>query len=568
MATELTNTNPLDFPRYVKSLRPSLPESLPSYVDDELEKVSEALTTLEEASNNHADARVEEERLVRVTEDEALAARITTVEAEFQAADSVALARIEAEEIARSTADEALASRVTTVEAEFGTAISDATARITVEELARATADEALASRIETTEAEFRAADSLAKALVRSEAYARSTEDEAIAVRIDTVEADYQTADATISASVTSEAIARANADEALASLVETVEAEYQTADATLSASITSEATARATADSALASDITTVTATVNAKNKTFWQTTAPTATAVGDLWFDTDDNNKPYRWNGTTWELAADARVAANTAAIVTEQTARIDGDTALASDITTVTTTVSGHTSTLTSYGTSISGLQAKYGVKLDVNGYVTGFEQNNGGGTSDFIIRADKFKVIMPGYAGGTPFTVDSGGVKINGDLIVTGTISGSKIIAGGVDTAQIANNAVSDMPYAYTDGTFSPAAGSSFQTIQTLALTSTGTPLKIAFACLSTYAAGDGGTSAVALRLQRGGVTVFEGISMFPISASPDYCFAEFIDTPSAGAVTYTVQASQTYNDSTYSKRYLSALQLKK
>jgi hypothetical protein len=41
---------------------------------------------------------------------------------------------------------------------------------------------------------------------------------------------------------------------------------------------------------------------TADGKNKVFRQTSAPTASAAGDLWFDTDDDNRIYRWSGTTW--------------------------------------------------------------------------------------------------------------------------------------------------------------------------------------------------------------------------------------------------------------------------
>jgi hypothetical protein len=106
----------------------------------------------------------------------------------------------------------------------------------------------------------------------------------------------------------------------------------------------------------------------------------------------------------------------------------------------------TVGSLSSTVSSYGSAISGLQAKYGVRLDVNGYVTGFEQNNSGSSGNFTVKADTFSVIMPGYAGITPFTVDSGGVRINGNLVVDGTITGTKIVSGGIDTAQLADNSV--------------------------------------------------------------------------------------------------------------------------
>ena len=42
--------------------------------------------------------------------------------------------------------------------------------------------------------------------------------------------------------------------------------------------------------------------ATADGKIVTFAQATAPTAAAVGDLWIDTDDQNKLYRWNGSSW--------------------------------------------------------------------------------------------------------------------------------------------------------------------------------------------------------------------------------------------------------------------------
>lgn len=42
--------------------------------------------------------------------------------------------------------------------------------------------------------------------------------------------------------------------------------------------------------------------ATADGKIVTFYQSTPPTATAVGDLWVDVGDNNRLYRWDGTEW--------------------------------------------------------------------------------------------------------------------------------------------------------------------------------------------------------------------------------------------------------------------------
>ena len=40
-------------------------------------------------------------------------------------------------------------------------------------------------------------------------------------------------------------------------------------------------------------------------KARTFFQSTAPTATGIGDIWFDTSDHHKRYWWDGSTWQGA-----------------------------------------------------------------------------------------------------------------------------------------------------------------------------------------------------------------------------------------------------------------------
>ena len=53
--------------------------------------------------------------------------------------------------------------------------------------------------------------------------------------------------------------------------------------------------------------------ATADGKIRTFAQTGAPAGMAaadVGDLWIDTDDKNKLYRWSGTAWVAYRDAMI------------------------------------------------------------------------------------------------------------------------------------------------------------------------------------------------------------------------------------------------------------------
>lgn len=54
--------------------------------------------------------------------------------------------------------------------------------------------------------------------------------------------------------------------------------------------------------------------ATADGKIKTFAQTAEPTdGMSVGDLWIDTDDNNKLYRYSGSSWVAYRDGQIAEN---------------------------------------------------------------------------------------------------------------------------------------------------------------------------------------------------------------------------------------------------------------
>ena len=107
---------------------------------------------------------------------------------------------------------------------------------------------------------------------------------------------------------------------------------------------------------------------------------------------------------------------------------------------------TTVGQNTASIQSQQQSINGINLQYTVKLDSNGYVSGFGQMNDGSTSNFIIRADKFAIAPPSANGNTPkyafvyqstsTTLPNGTVVPAGlylDQAVIGQISASKINA---------------------------------------------------------------------------------------------------------------------------------------
>lgn len=197
--------------------------------------------------------------------------------------------------------------------------------------------DEALSQRIEAVVAT--SGDN--SAAVAQEAQARADADDALATRIDSVQAE--TDDNT--AAITNEATARTDADSALASDIQTVQSNVDNN----TASIQSEAQTRADEDTALAEQINTVAA---AAFKVFRQNTAPDATAdslnENDLWVDTANGNRLFQWDGSAWVDIQDEDIAGAFAAIQDEQTARVQGDDALAQDITTLEASIGRKTRT----------------------------------------------------------------------------------------------------------------------------------------------------------------------------------------------------------------------------
>lgn len=151
--------------------------------------------------------------------------------------------------------------------------------------------------------------------------------------------------------------------------------------------------------------------------------------------------------------------------ARIATETTNRTTADTAIAGTVTTLSATVGANTSAIqTEVSTRASetgNLFSKYTVKIDQNGYVSGFglasTANNATPFSDFIIRADRFSISSPTGPGITPVTpfivvttptvIDGTnvptGVYIDGGYIKGGSISGSAIIGGTITNSKLIN-----------------------------------------------------------------------------------------------------------------------------
>lgn len=175
------------------------------------------------------------------------------------------------------------------------------------------------------------------------------------------------------------------------------------------------------------------------------WSNTAVDSIIVGATFRSKWANYYTARTNilnaiTTRAKALADQGIATNAASIVNEATARTNGDSANATAIQTVSTTVAGHTSTISQQQSSIQGVQANYGIKINNNGYVSGFgllsEPVNGNIVSAFNILADKFAIQAPNLNGGTPvvpFSVDSTTtpptISLNGLIRIGGASDGT-------------------------------------------------------------------------------------------------------------------------------------------
>jgi hypothetical protein len=230
---------------------------------------------------------------------------------------------------------------------------------------------------------------------------------------------------------------------------------------------------ATASPSGAAAQRINGISATASSKIKTYYQasTSAPSSPVLGDLWFKTDLNNRAFRWNGSAWVETSDVRIVNLEASVANKEEAKVGycslnpstnttkalceaaGGTwtsqPFATAVKQVSVTTTSGTATveqnIQSLATDTGSLKTQYMVKLDVNGYVTGFGlYNAGAGASGFIIRSDKF-VVGSASNNTTPFVVDAGtGVTyISAAAIKNATITGAMIANATIGTANIAD-----------------------------------------------------------------------------------------------------------------------------
>lgn len=257
------------------------------------------------------------------------------------------------------------------------------------------------------------------------------------------------------------------------------------------------------------------------------------------------------------------------------------------IASSVDTLTTTTNGLTTTVSEHTSSINGIEGKYGVTIDNNGKVSGFQLLSGVGTpSSFIVNADNFKISGTGLNSDiTPFEVDTVNQTINmkGNVNINGKLTATNIDA--VNTINIVGNAVTIPTSAYTAGSINCPDGfpSVTTTIQSITFTSTGSTVLINLSALISvsYSNSQGNPpNGFSVEVFKGSTQLYSGTNSWPYDATSNninmtFPFSSTIqDTPGAGSVTYTLkvnvpsQPSGTILTINAANRSLSCLEVKR
>lgn len=212
-------------------------------------------------------------------------------------------------------------------------------------------------------------------------------------------------------------------------------------------AQISTERTVRANADEAFAQELIVYKAELNGN-----------IARVSDLTTVVANNDSATATRISTLEAKSANDLLNVNAAIRTEQTARVDSDTALAQSINTVSVTVGQNTGKIQEVATATATLDGKVTTtwtlrmeqmsngKLVAAGIGLGIENGPGGLQSQFLVRADRFAVVNgTATTEVAPFVIEGGVVYINramiGDAWITNAMIGNVIQSNNYQAGQV-------------------------------------------------------------------------------------------------------------------------------
>jgi hypothetical protein len=251
-----------------------------------------------------------------------------------------------------------------------------------------------------------------------------------------------------------------------------------------------------------------------DSKIRAFYQTSAPSGADTGDLWFDTDDNFRPYRWTGSAWQDVTP--IAGVTGGQVT-------GVSIADGTITAQKLSVSQLSAIVANLGTITSGLLrlVSGGFNLEV-GVDAGYMMWAGSGTKN--------------DANATFYLKPDGSAFFGGNLKAN-SVTTTNLVAGAVSNIQAASA---------TDATAS-VSGSDALNVLTVNIATTAAPVIVQASIQVQAATSNLTTPSLYVDILRNGVQIDVAL----IAADSGIALQQrvslaIVDNPGAGSHTYTLR----------------------
>lgn len=376
---------------------------------------------------------------------------------------------------------------------------------------------------------------------------------------------DYVAADAELEASLITQITVVANATDALASVLTVLSATVDNNGdgiADVTALISSESSTRATADTALSNRLDVVEASVADPNTALVATVNSHTTAIADLDSQKAEATDVTTLTATVTTLSSDlddlgAVVATTNATVTSEAAARASADSALSTRLDSVEASVGTPDSAIAARVTTLESATASLSSGKASASSVTSLTSTVNGHTSSINTNASTIATVSGKLNARYGIAVDGGGngsfislqdgvstpstIKLAADKI---TLNGNVIITGTLQTAQLASNAATKASSIYTSGIIYPNQNGE-TTIQTLPVTTSGGTVVINASAALTTSFIEGGSNYCnqAVTLKRGATTIYYA-NMVRNPGSIPYSFT-LSDTPSAGTYSYTL-----------------------
>lgn len=370
----------------------------------------QVLTLQSQVGDVSAGLKVEQQ--TRAEADVSTSSQVTTLNSKVDIGDSANQAALVIEQATRSTADSANSGQTLSLAAALG----QDTAAIKVEQDVRSGADGSLSTQVTSIAAQ----NGSTAAALRFEQQARADDSSAVAQSLGGLNAKVEGANSLIA----QEQVVRSSQDAALASNATTLASKVDVGDAISLAAVTTEQNTRATADSSLVSQVSSLNSKLGDNTASIYAETQARIDQYASL--ATQSNYLGALFAGNTASITAEQNVRAaadavsasqlsflhssfgtNSAAIKAEESARASQTSAISSSITTLQSSVGSNSIAIqteqTTRATETGQLFAQYSVKIDSNGYVSGFGLSStavdGFPLSQFAVRANRFSIADP-------------------------------------------------------------------------------------------------------------------------------------------------------------------------